>query len=560
MARVAPSNNTSRRCPHPPLTDGQKNAGAVLADDLASPDVLPRSVTTTSLDFRLPDGTVLFDDVSTTLAGDHVGVVGANGAGKTTFIRLLTGELTPTGGTIDRPDTVGLVPQDVTLRSAVAVDELIGIAPVRAALHRIELGTADESDHAALEGNWDVEERAVALFGHLGLARLVATPDDLSRVVDTVSGGEATLVAVIGAVLAAPELLVLDEPTNNLDPHARGLLLDAIDRFDGQVVTVSHDRDLLDRVDAVAEVRDGGIRVISGGYAHFEEVLAAEQERAREVLAAARNDESRQRRELTESQTVIAHRQRYGRKMYAQKREPKIVMQQRKRAAQESAAKLAGGHRRRLDEARELAATAADAVRDDRAVRVELPETEVHPGQVVLPPTRFTLPAGTVEVGIVGPERIVLRGRNGAGKTTLIDHLVASPPQVPTGVLPQVLNGMDPDASPYDLVAAVSPDRSAEDRRAGLARLLFRGHAADRPVRELSGGERVRAALAVALLSSPAPRLLVLDEPTNNVDIPTRDHLAEALAGFRGALVVVSHDERFVDALGITREIDLDDL
>ncbi len=114
--------------------------------------MLTRSVTTTSLDFRFPDGTVVFDDVSTTLAGHHVGVVGANGAGKTTLVRLLTGESTPTGGTVDRPATVGLVPQDVTLRSAVAVDELIGIAPVRAALHRIELGTADESDHVALEG------------------------------------------------------------------------------------------------------------------------------------------------------------------------------------------------------------------------------------------------------------------------------------------------------------------------------------------------------------------------------------------------------------------------
>jgi ATPase subunit of ABC transporter with duplicated ATPase domains len=522
--------------------------------------VVLRSVTVTSLDFRFADGTVVFDDVSTVLSGHHVGVVGANGAGKTTFIRLLTGDLAPTSGAIDRPASVALVPQDITLRSVVAVDELIGVAPIRRALHRVETGTGDESDLAALEGNWDVEERAVALFAQLGLERLVAHTDDLSRVVDTLSGGEATLVAVIGAVLAGPELLVLDEPTNNLDLHARRLLLDAIDRFDGQVVTVSHDRDLLDTVDAVAEVRDAGIRVITGDYTHFEQVLAAEQERARELLAAARNDEARQRRELTESQTVIAHRQRYGRKMYAQKREPKIVMQQRKRAAQESAAKLAGGHRRRLEEARETAVAAADAVRDDRTVRVDLPDTEVHAGQVVLAPTRFTVPTGAVEVGIVGPERIVLRGRNGSGKTTLIDQLIAAPPAVPVGLLPQVLDEMDPDASPYDLVAAVSPDRTAEQRRAGLARLLFRGHDADRPVRELSGGERVRAALAVALLASPAPRLLVLDEPTNNVDIPTRDHLAQALAGFRGALVVVSHDERFVDALEVTREIDLDAL
>ncbi|MGZ8177465.1 ATP-binding cassette domain-containing protein [Williamsia sp. SKLECPSW1] len=519
-----------------------------------------RSVTAASLRFRFADGTVVFDDVSATLAGHHVGVVGANGSGKTTLVRLLTGELTPTSGTLDRPTSVGLVPQDITLRSAVGIDELVGIAGLRQSLLRIESGCASDADHTALEGNWDVEERAVALFAQLGLDRLVAGPADLSRVVDTLSGGEATLVAVIGAVLAGPELLVLDEPTNNVDAHGRRLLLDAIARFDGQVITVSHDRELLDTVDAIAEVRDGTIRVMAGNHRHFEEVVAAEQDRAREVLATARNDEARQRRELADSQTVVAHRQRYGRKMSEQKREPKIVMQQRKRAAQESAAKLTGGHRRRLDEARETAATAADAVRDDRTVRVDLPDTVVHPGQVVLAPMRVTLPTGAIEVGIVGPERIALRGRNGAGKTTLLDHLVAAPPAVPTGVLPQVLDGMDPDASPYDLVAAVSPDRGAEHRRAGLARLLFRGHDADRPVRELSGGERVRAALAVALLASPAPRLLVLDEPTNNVDIPTRDHLAQALADFRGALVVVSHDAHFVDALGITRDIDLDDL
>ncbi|GAA2061589.1 ATP-binding cassette domain-containing protein [Williamsia deligens] len=521
------------------------------------------SVTLAGLDFRFADGTVVFDDVSVSLSGHHVGVVGANGAGKTTLVRLLTGDLVPSGGTITRPGSVALVSQDITLRSGVAIDSLIGVAHIRAATRRIEDGTASASDHELLEGNWDIDDRAVALFGHLGLDHLVSVPSDLDRVVDHLSGGEATLVAVIGAMIAEPDLVVLDEPTNNLDPVARDLLVEAIARSSAQVVTVSHDRDLLDTVDQIAEVRDGGIRVVTGDHTHFEEIVAAEQQRAREVLATARNDEARQRRDLVESQTVIAHRKRYGRKMSAQKREPKIVMQQRRRSAQESAAKLTEGHRRRLDEAHAAATSAADDVRDDRAVRIDLPETAVHPGQVVLAQRRFTIPRGPVDVAVdlevVGPERIHLRGRNGAGKTTLLRQVLAAPPEVATGVVHQAQSGLDPEASPYDLVSAVSPDRSAEQRRAGLARLLFRGREADRPMRELSGGERVRAALAVALLTSPAPHLLVLDEPTNNVDIATRDHLAQALAGFRGAVIVVSHDTRFVADLGITRVVDLDD-
>ncbi|MCX6471299.1 MAG: ATP-binding cassette domain-containing protein [Corynebacteriales bacterium] len=519
-----------------------------------------RSVTVSALSHRFPDGTTIFENVSVSLGGHHVGIVGANGGGKTTLIRLITGDLTPTSGSVDRPADLAVVPQDLTAATGRRIDELIGLADLRGALARVESGGSDAGDLDALEGNWDVEERAVALFGRLGMAHLVAQPQDLDRVVGELSGGEATLIAIIGALLRRPDLLVLDEPTNNLDHHARGLLLEEIGRFGGQVLTVSHDRNLLAHVDTIAEVRDGAVRTMAGDFDHHLAVVAAEQQRAQEVLATARGHEARQKRELVESQTVIAHRQRYGKKMSAQKREPKIVMNQRKRFAQESAGKLVGGHERRLAEAAALADDAADAIRDDREVRVDLPGTEVHPGQIVLAPTVVTLPGGAVEVTVTGPERIHLRGRNGSGKTTLLRALLAAPPAVPTGYLAQVHPDPGPTVSPYELVSRTSPGLGMQERRAGLARMLFRGDDADRAWESLSGGERVRAALAAVLFARPAPQLLILDEPTNNIDIVTRDHLAQALADFRGALVVVGHDDHFVDELGITRVIDLDAL
>jgi ATPase subunit of ABC transporter with duplicated ATPase domains len=174
-------------------------------------------------------------------------------------------------------------------------------------------------------------------------------------------------------------------------------------------------------------------------------------------------------------------------------------------------------------------------------------------------------PVGDLEVR--GPERIALVGSNGAGKSTLL-HTIAgdvSPiggtvePLVPWRLLPQRLDLLDDDLSVVDNVAAFAPDADNNTRRARLARFLFRGRAADQPVATLSGGERFRATLAALLLADPPPQLLMLDEPTNNLDLASVDQLASALDSHAGALIVASHDVPFLRRIGITRWVLLDE-
>ncbi|PXX57791.1 ATPase subunit of ABC transporter with duplicated ATPase domains [Nocardia tenerifensis] len=510
------------------------------------------------LTFAWPDGTPVFDGLDGGLGPGHIGLVGSNGAGKSTLLRLIAGELTPTRGSITVTGHLGYLRQDLGLGAGQRVDAVLGIAETRKALHRIESGSAEESDFDLVGSRWDVEERAVALLGRLGLHYVADSADQLDRTLETLSGGETTLLGLVAELLAEPEILLLDEPTNNLDRLARERLYEVVAQFSGTVVTVSHDRELLERMGAIAELRQGELRMFGGNFSEYERIIEAEQEAARAAIRDARSDVRRQARELVETRIKLDRRQRYGQKMWDTKREPKIIMSERKRQAQVSAGKLRNNHIDKLETAKDQLQQAQELLRDDREIRVELPDTRLYPGQDVIELHEDRLACGpTVSLRISGPERIALTGRNGVGKTTLLRRIAAAGPKVPWRLLPQRLDIFDEQRSVFENVASTAPHASPEQIRAQLARFLFRGGDADVAASALSGGERLRAALAMLLLADPAPRLLLLDEPTNNLDLPSLAHLTQALASFEGALIVVSHDPRFLDDIGLTRRLEL---
>ncbi|MCW8379023.1 ABC-F family ATP-binding cassette domain-containing protein [Streptomyces justiciae] len=522
------------------------------------------SLTCTSLAFSWPDGTPVFEDLDIAFGPGRTGLVGVNGSGKSTLLKLIAGELTPADGTVRVAGEVGHLPQNVTLDTALRVDEVLGIADRRAALHAIEAGDVSEEHFETVGDDWDAEERALATLGELGLGHI-----GLDRTVGEVSGGESVLLRLAALLLRRPEVLLLDEPTNNLDLYARRRLYAAVASWSGVMVIVSHDRELLELVDQIADLRAGEVTWYGGNFSAYEESLATEQEAAERMVRVAEADLKRQKRELVEAHTKLAQRTRYANKMYENKREPRAVMKLRKRSAQVSAGKHRIMHEGKLAEAKERLDEAVEAVRDDDVIRVDLPYTAVPPGRDVLTLMDLELAYGARVKGgfdLRGPERVALVGRNGAGKTTLLRTIAGelapvsgeAHAHVPLRFLPQRLDVLDDELSVAENVARFAPAATNNRVRARLARFLFRGARADQQAATLSGGERFRAALAALMLAEPAPQLLMLDEPTNNLDMASVRQLTSALESYEGALIVASHDLPFLESIGITRWLMLD--
>ncbi|WP_411083337.1 ATP-binding cassette domain-containing protein [Streptomyces sp. cmx-18-6] len=533
---------------------------------MSHPTAPSASAACSGLTFQWPDGTTAFDGLSVTFPRGRTGLVGANGTGKSTLLRLLAGGLRPSQGSVTVGGSLAYLPQDITLDTDLRVDAALGIDVQRAALRAIESGDVRQEHFETVGDDWDVEERALATLGALGLGSI-----ELDRTVGRLSGGETVLLRLAALLLERPDVLLLDEPTNNLDLFARRRLYEAVDSWrTGILIVVSHDQDLLERVDRIAELRSGSVSWYGGSWSDYQEALATQQEAAGRTLRSAEADVRRQQRELEETRVKVARRRRHDKKLDAQRRAPRIVAGERKRSAQESGDRLRGLHEDRLEEARERREEAAEAIRQDAEIRVSLPHTAVPAGRTVLTLRDLSLPFGRLREGslhVHGPERIALVGRNGAGKTTLLRTLTGqlaplsgeAAVSVPLRFLPQRLDMLDDALSVAANVARTAPGTTDNQIRSQLARFLFKGARAEQPAGTLSGGERFRAALAATMLAAPAPQLLMLDEPTNNLDMAGVRQLTSALESYEGALLIAGHDLAFLDSVGITRWILLSD-
>jgi ATPase subunit of ABC transporter with duplicated ATPase domains len=497
-----------------------------------------------------PNKDVLFTDLHVAInRHNKIALIGNNGTGKSTLLRIMAGELEPLQGTVKASSRPYYVPQLVGQYNGLSIAQALQVADKLQALKNIIHGDASEANMAILDDDWTIEERCQEAFSYWQLAGL-----DLRQPMGNLSGGQKTRVLLAGIHIHKSEIALLDEPSNHLDVQSRRLLYDYIRNTNDTLVVVSHDKTLLNLLPVVYELSPRGITVYGGNYDFYAAQKAIENNAMNQEL---RNKEKalRKARE-TERET--------------RERQQKIMMNTFKNNAEKSTAKLKDIHAEKIgslsNELNELRSTMPDTDQ----MKLALDDSNLHMGKILVTAKKINyamLWKQGLDFIITSGERIAIKGPNGSGKTTLIKMILGELPPATGEIEKAAFKAIYIDQD-YSLISdSLTVYEQAQQYNSGalqeheikicLTRFLFTKEHWDKPCHALSGGEKMRLMLCCLTIGNQAPDMIVLDEPTNNLDLQNLEILTEAVNEYRGTLVVVSHDEHFLKEIEIEREISI---
>lgn len=528
-------------------------------------------IITEHISYTSPSGKTILQNINLSLAeGETAALTGDNGSGKSTLLRILTGHLSLDEGSVNITDHWWAVPQHVGQFNSYTVAEVLQVEHKIEALRAIEHGSTDPRHFEAITGDWTIRERLQATLERWRLADL--SPE---ASFSELSGGEKTRVLLAGIDLHQPELVLMDEPTNHLDTSGREKLYGMIRESNADFLVVSHDRELLELCNPIFELSSLGLKKYGGSYSFYEEQKQIEREAIDHKIHHTKQSITEAKQKHREVMRRKQKRNARGNKKARKKGLPKMAINAARNRAEESTSKLSDDHEQKIEEKRQQLQELKKQRRKLKRIKIDLDNSSLHEGKILFEansinysypgsgrlwkqPTRFVINSG---------ERIRITGDNGSGKTTLI-KLLDGELKPTTGTLKiqseyrfklnQEYSLIDREATVLQQAQASNQIRKPDhELKTLLHRYLFDESVWDQPCNSLSGGEMMRLSLCCLALQTKQPDTIILDEPTNNLDLRNIKILTDAISAYRGTLIVISHDTKFVEEVELNRTIEL---
>lgn len=525
-----------------------------------------------NLSYQHPNKELLFDHIDLVVnSQEKIALVGNNGIGKSTLLKIIAGELLPSTGAIRSDSTSYYIPQHFGQFNELTIAQALRIEDKLTALHQILSGEVNETNLEMLHDDWTVEERCITALLQWKLEEL-----DLAQKMKTLSGGQKTKVFLAGISIHQPEIVLMDEPSNHLDAAARELLYQFVQATSATLMVVSHDRKLLNLLPVVCQLDAHGITVYGGNYEFYREQKRIENNALSEDVKAKekalRKARDKERASMERQQKLNARGKNKQQKAGA----PTIFMNTLRNNAEKSTAKLKGAHTEKIQGlSSELSELRKELPGPDQ-MKLAFENASLHKGKVLVSASKINFGYGEqnlwkspISFEIRSGERVALKGGNGSGKTTLIKLILGqlqptkghlSRGETKAVYIDQDYSIIDNSVTVYEQVQRFNTNALQEHEvKIYLSRFLFTKDDWDKPCVVLSGGEKMRLIICSLVVSNHAPDIIVLDEPTNNLDIQNIEILTAAIRFYEGSLIVVSHDRVFLEETGVSREIILDE-
>lgn len=521
------------------------------------------------ISYSHPNGDLLFDQLDLSiLQKEKAALVGNNGAGKSTLLHIIATELLPTSGQVMLPVESYLVPQIFGQFDHLTIAEALKVDRKLKGLQAILNGDGAEENFSLLQDDWTIQERCEQALSAWELHGI-----DLELKLSAMSGGQKAKVFLAGIAIHQPGLILMDEPSNHLDRSARNMLYKLIENSPATLLIVSHDRKLLNLLDKTYELSPEGIRTYGGNYDFYasqkqleQQALVYDLENRQKELRKAKEVE----RESVERQQKLDAR---GKKKQDKSGVSRIMMNTLRNSAENSSAKTKAVH------ADKISGIAAElhhlrmTLSDKGELKIGFNSSSLHHGKVLFKVDglnhgyegQMVWKEG-LDFQITSGERISIEGKNGSGKTTLLKIILGLLLPIQGKVtqsigsavyIDQEYSLIDNSLTVYDQARSFNSGLVEHEIKIRLDRFLFDKNTWDKSCSSLSGGEKMRLLLCCLIIRQTAPELIVLDEPTNNLDMQSIAVLTQAVTNYDGTLIVVSHDERFITEVGCDRIVTL---